>query len=80
MTLCELSGGEISGGRGGPAGRGERAHEDRKGAGFLDGQIPSGFGVPMPSDDPALSEDEDPLDDELYQPLAPEPERSGGAS
>jgi segregation and condensation protein B len=54
--------------------------DELKGAGFLDGQIPAGFGVPMPSDDPALTEDEDPLDDELYQPLASEPERSGGAS
>lgn len=46
--------------------------EELKGAGFLDGQIPRGFGVPLPSDDEALAEDEDPLDDELFQPLEPE--------
>jgi len=33
-----------------------------KGAGLLDAAIPKGFEVPMPSDDEALVEDEDPLD------------------
>ena len=33
-----------------------------KGAGLLDAAIPKGFEVPMPSDDEALGEDEDPLD------------------
>ena len=32
------------------------------GAGLFDGQLPSGFEVPMPSDDPTLREDEDPLE------------------
>jgi segregation and condensation protein B len=36
--------------------------EELKGSGLLDGRLPAGFGVPMPSDDPALREDEDPLD------------------
>src|SRR5438105_9168457 len=36
--------------------------EELKGAGLLDGRLPSGFSVPMPSDDPALHDDEDPLD------------------
>jgi segregation and condensation protein B len=54
--------------------------DELKGAGFLDGQIPTGFGVPLPSDDPALTEEEDPLDDELFQPLEIEPERGSGTS
>jgi segregation and condensation protein B len=36
--------------------------DELKGTGLLDGQLPSGFAVPVPSDDPALREDEDPLD------------------
>ena len=36
--------------------------DELKGTGLLDGQLPAGFGVPVPSDDPALREDEDPLD------------------
>jgi segregation and condensation protein B len=36
--------------------------EELKGSGLLDGRLPSGFNVPMPSDDPALREDEDPLE------------------
>ncbi|MDQ0355317.1 segregation and condensation protein B [Rhodoplanes tepidamans] len=46
--------------------------DELKGAGLFDGQLPSGFGVPNPSDDPALREDEDPLDAvELDLGLAP---------
>jgi segregation and condensation protein B len=36
--------------------------EELKGSGLLDGQLPAGFAVPMPSDDPALHEDEEPLE------------------
>ncbi len=36
--------------------------EELKGAGLLEGQIPAGFAVPLPSDDSALTPDEDPLD------------------
>jgi segregation and condensation protein B len=36
--------------------------EELKGAGLLDGRIPAGFAVPLPSDDAALREDEDPLE------------------
>lgn len=36
--------------------------EELKGSGLLDGRLPPGFAVPMPSDDPALREDEDPLE------------------
>ena len=36
--------------------------DELKGAGLLDGRLPAGFSVPLPSDDPALREDEDPLE------------------
>ena len=36
--------------------------EELKGAGLLDGQIPAGFTVPLPTDGDALTPDEDPLD------------------
>jgi segregation and condensation protein B len=36
--------------------------DELKGTGLLDGQLPAGFAVPVPSDDPNLREDEDPLD------------------
>ena len=35
--------------------------EELRGSGLLDGRLPPGFSVPMPSDDLALQEDEDPL-------------------
>lgn len=54
--------------------------DELKGAGFLEGRLPSGFSVPMPSDDPALREDEDPLDrEELDLSLAPAPEEEQGS-
>ena len=37
--------------------------EELKGAGLLDSAIPASFLVPSPSDDPALTEDEDPLEE-----------------
>jgi segregation and condensation protein B len=43
--------------------------EELKGAGFLEGRVPSDFSVPVPSDADALREDEDPLEDDLLQPL-----------
>jgi len=36
--------------------------DELKGSGLLDGRLPPGFTVPVPSDDPALREDEDPLE------------------
>jgi len=46
--------------------------EELKGAGMFDGVLPAGFDVPMPSDDPALRDDEDPLEPEdLDLGLAP---------
>ncbi len=53
--------------------------EELKGSGLLDGRLPAGFNVPMPSDDPALREDEDPLEPgDLDLGLAPRPERIEG--
>ncbi|MEW6644414.1 MAG: SMC-Scp complex subunit ScpB [Pseudomonadota bacterium] len=53
--------------------------EELKGTGLLDTRLPSGFSVPSPSDDPALREDEDPLepgdlDLALAPAVEPEPE------
>lgn len=46
--------------------------DDLKGAGFLDGRLPPGFSVPMPSDNPDLTEDEDPLGEDLFTAMAEE--------
>ena len=46
--------------------------DDLKGAGFLDGRLPQGFTVPMPSDNPDLTEDEDPLGEDLFTAMAEE--------
>jgi len=52
--------------------------EELKGAGLLDGRLPPGFNVPMPSDDPALREDEDPLEPgDLDLGLAPRSAETG---
>jgi len=51
--------------------------EELRGSGLLDGRLPPGFSVPMPSDDPALREDEESLEPaELDFGLAPPPERA----
>ena len=50
--------------------------DELKGSGLLDGRLPPGFSVPSPSDDPALRDDEDPLEPEdLDLGLAPPPSR-----
>ena len=50
--------------------------EELKGAGLLEGNLPPGFAVPMPSDDSTLREDEDPLEPgDLDLGLAPAPEK-----
>jgi segregation and condensation protein B len=36
--------------------------DELKGAGLFEGRLPAGFGVPLPSDDSSLAEDEEPLD------------------
>ena len=54
--------------------------EELKGAGLLDGRIPAGFAVPIPSDDAALREDEDPLEPgDLDLGLAPPSSRVDSA-
>jgi segregation and condensation protein B len=51
--------------------------DELKGSGLLDGRLPAGFSVPVPSDDPALREDEDPLEPgDLDLGLAPPAERT----
>jgi segregation and condensation protein B len=51
--------------------------DDLKGAGLLEGSLPAGFSVPVPSDDPALREDEDPLEPgDLDLGLAPPADRA----
>jgi segregation and condensation protein B len=48
--------------------------DELKGTGLLDGRLPAGFQVPLPSDDAALREDEDPLEPgDLDLTLAPRP-------
>lgn len=39
--------------------------DELKGAGLFDGRLPKNFGVPQPNDDSALTEDEEPLGDEV---------------
>ena len=46
--------------------------DELKGAGLFDGRLPAGFTMPAPSDDAALREDEDPLEEgDLDLGLAP---------
>jgi len=50
--------------------------DELKGSGLIDKSLPAGFTVPVPSDDPALREDEEPLEAEnLDLGLAPPPEQ-----
>jgi segregation and condensation protein B len=51
--------------------------DELKGAGLLEGNMPPGFAVPIPSDDSTLRDDEDPLESgDLDLGLAPPPSRS----
>ena len=55
--------------------------DELKGAGLLDSRLPSGFNVPVPSDDPALRDDEEPLDPgDLELALAPIPDAETGGN
>jgi segregation and condensation protein B len=50
--------------------------DELRGSGLLDGRLPPGFSVPMPSDDAALRDDEEALEPgDLDLGLAPPPER-----
>ena len=56
--------------------------DDLKAAGLLEGVPPEGFAVPSPSDDDALEEDEDPLEDDVVadeEPAEPQDRDSGGS-
>jgi segregation and condensation protein B len=49
--------------------------DELKGAGLLEGNMPTGFAVPLPSDDATLRDDEDPLEPgDLDLGLAPAPD------
>jgi segregation and condensation protein B len=49
--------------------------DELKGTGLLDGRLPAGFAVPVPSDDARLREDEDPLESgDLDLGLGPRPD------
>jgi segregation and condensation protein B len=51
--------------------------DELKGAGLIEGNLPPGFAVPLPSDDSTLRDDEDPLEPgDLDLGLAPPPSRS----
>jgi segregation and condensation protein B len=51
--------------------------DELKGAGLVEKSLPAGFSIPVPSDDPALRDDEDPLEPgDLDLGLAPPPERT----
>jgi len=51
--------------------------DELKGAGLIEAALPAGFVVPLPSDDPALREDEEPLEPgDLDLGLAPPAERT----
>src|SRR6266568_5032241 len=53
--------------------------EELRSAGLMDGQLPPGFNVPVPSDEPDLREDEDPLEPgDLDLGLAPRPQPDDG--
>ncbi|MEP9347542.1 SMC-Scp complex subunit ScpB [Xanthobacter sp. KR7-225] len=48
--------------------------DEMKGAGLMDGRLPAGFAIPLPSDDPQLHEDEEALENEpLDFALTPPP-------
>jgi segregation and condensation protein B len=51
--------------------------DELKGTGLLDGRLPAGFSIPLPSDDTSLRDDEDPLEPgDLDLGLAPRPSQT----
>ena len=52
--------------------------DELKGAGLLEGRLPPGFAVPIPSDDSALAPDEEPLDEGDLSLSFPAPEADDG--
>jgi segregation and condensation protein B len=53
--------------------------EELKGAGLFDGRLPQGFGIPQPSDELELREDEDPLEPDAEELDLGEPQEAGPA-
>lgn len=51
--------------------------EELRGTGLIDARVSAGLTVPLPSDDPQLKDDEDPLEPEFDLSFAPEPEHDG---
>lgn len=56
--------------------------DELKSAGLFDGRLPKAFGVPTPSDDPDLRDDEDPLEGDLFDdlPLDEDEQTAAGAA
>ncbi len=54
--------------------------EELKGAGLFDGRLPSGFGIPQPSDSLELREDEDPLEGDAQELDLAEPQEDAAAA
>jgi segregation and condensation protein B len=55
--------------------------EELRGTGLLDSRLPTSFSIPTPSDDPALREDEEPLEaGDLDLTLGPPTEPEGGSN
>jgi segregation and condensation protein B len=51
--------------------------DELKGAGLVEKSLPAGFAIPVPSDDPELRDDEDPLEPgDLDLGLVPPPDRT----
>ncbi len=49
--------------------------DELKATGFVEGRLPPGITIPLPSDDTTLRDDEEPLDDpDLFAPLDPDAE------
>ena len=54
--------------------------DELKGAGLMEKSLPAGFTVPVPSDDPELREDEDPLEPVSYTHLDVYKRQASGSS
>jgi segregation and condensation protein B len=46
--------------------------EELKGTGLIEGRLPDDFEIPLPNDDSALQQGEDPLGSDLFDTLAEE--------
>jgi segregation and condensation protein B len=49
--------------------------DELRGTGLIDARVSAGITVPLPSDDPALKDDEDPLEPEFDLSFSPEPDQ-----